>query len=294
MAVIGGVGHVWGAIVGAGLIRVLEDQLQVLLPKLIGTSGSYEVIVFGIALVVVLKYLPDGLWSLVGRHLPKAPRKVDWADATALPERAKPATGDAGARRAEGTQAVRRPGRGERHQLPDPRRPDRRPDRPQRRGQVDHLQPDHRRAARHQRRGAVPGRQHRRPALARDCAAGHGAHLPARQDDSRHDGAGKRGAGRAHARPQGRARRPCCAPTVPKNSSLLREAQRQLERIGMGALPARAGRQPGHGPAAPDGDRARPVRRPGPAAARRARRRPAPPGKAGPGRRAAPAARARA
>ncbi len=93
MAVIGGVGHVWGAIVGAGLIRVLEDQLQVLLPKLIGTSGSYEVIVFGIALVVVLKYLPDGLWSLVGRHMPKAPRTVDWTNAPALPERTKPATG---------------------------------------------------------------------------------------------------------------------------------------------------------------------------------------------------------
>jgi branched-chain amino acid transport system permease protein len=94
MAVVGGVGHVWGAIVGAGLIRVLEDQLQVLLPRLMGTSGSYEVIVFGIALVMVLKYLPDGLWSLVGRHLPRRPRAVDWQHAAALPERDKP---DAGA-----------------------------------------------------------------------------------------------------------------------------------------------------------------------------------------------------
>jgi branched-chain amino acid transport system permease protein len=93
MAVVGGVGHVWGAIVGAGLIRLLEDQLQVLLPRLMGTSGSYEVIVFGIALVMVLKYLPDGLWSLVGRHLPKRPRPVDWQQAAALPEREKPQTG---------------------------------------------------------------------------------------------------------------------------------------------------------------------------------------------------------
>ncbi|MDP3373622.1 MAG: branched-chain amino acid ABC transporter ATP-binding protein/permease [Hydrogenophaga sp.] len=93
MSVVGGVGHGWGAIVGAGLIRVLEDQLQVLLPKLMGTSGSYEVIVFGIALVMVLKYLPDGLWSLVGRHLPKRPRPVDWQHAAALPERDKPETG---------------------------------------------------------------------------------------------------------------------------------------------------------------------------------------------------------
>ena len=93
MAVVGGVGHVWGAIVGAGLIRVLEDQLQVLLPRLMGTSGSYEVIVFGIALVMVLKYLPDGLWSLVGRHLPRRPRAVDWQHAAALPERDKPEAG---------------------------------------------------------------------------------------------------------------------------------------------------------------------------------------------------------
>ncbi|MDG5978315.1 ABC transporter-like protein [Hydrogenophaga taeniospiralis CCUG 15921] len=94
MAVVGGVGHVWGAIVGAGLIRVLEDQLQVLLPRLIGTSGSYEVIVFGIALVVVLKYLPDGLWSMVGKRVPRQPRVVDWAQAEALPERAKPTAGE--------------------------------------------------------------------------------------------------------------------------------------------------------------------------------------------------------
>ncbi len=94
MAVVGGVGHVWGAIVGAGLIRVLEDQLQVLLPRLIGTSGSYEVIVFGIALVVVLKYLPDGLWSMVGKRVPRQPRVVDWAQAETLPERAKPTAGE--------------------------------------------------------------------------------------------------------------------------------------------------------------------------------------------------------
>jgi branched-chain amino acid transport system permease protein len=61
---------------------VLEDQLQVLLPKLIGTSGNYELIVFGIVLVLVLKYLPDGLWDRwAARHLPAAPRRQDWADA---------------------------------------------------------------------------------------------------------------------------------------------------------------------------------------------------------------------
>ena len=94
MAVIGGVGYVWGAIVGAGLVKLLDDYLQVALPALIGTSGSYEVIVFGVALVLVLKYLPDGLWSMVARKFPKPQRIVDWQNAADLPVRAKPAMGE--------------------------------------------------------------------------------------------------------------------------------------------------------------------------------------------------------
>ncbi len=94
MAVVGGVGYVWGAVVGAGLVKLLDDYLQVALPALIGTSGSYEVIVFGIALVLVLKYLPDGLWSLVARYFPKAKRDVNWQNAADLPVRAKPTMGE--------------------------------------------------------------------------------------------------------------------------------------------------------------------------------------------------------
>jgi branched-chain amino acid transport system permease protein len=94
MAVIGGVGYVWGAFVGAGLIKLLDDYLQVALPALIGTSGSYEVIVFGIAMVLVLKYLPNGIWSLVANKLPRPPRKIDWHDAKPLSTRTKPALGE--------------------------------------------------------------------------------------------------------------------------------------------------------------------------------------------------------
>jgi branched-chain amino acid transport system permease protein len=94
MAVIGGVGYVWGAIVGAALIKLLDDYLQVALPALIGTSGSYEVIVFGVAMVLVLKYMPDGIWSLVARKLPRPPRKMDWQDAEPLSARSKPAIGE--------------------------------------------------------------------------------------------------------------------------------------------------------------------------------------------------------
>jgi len=94
MAVIGGVGHVWGALVGAGLVKIMEDQLQVLLPKLLGGSGNYEIIVFGILLVLVLQYARDGVWAFIEARLPRVQRKNDWAEASALPERARPPHGE--------------------------------------------------------------------------------------------------------------------------------------------------------------------------------------------------------
>lgn len=94
MAVIGGVGHVWGAIVGATVVKVLEEQLQDWLPRLMGTSGNYEIIVFGILLVLVLQYARDGIWAFVEARFPKPQRAVDWGDAPALPHREQPPKGE--------------------------------------------------------------------------------------------------------------------------------------------------------------------------------------------------------
>ncbi len=94
MAVIGGVGHVWGALAGAAVVKILEDQLQAWLPKLMGASGNYEVIVFGILLVLVLKYARDGVWAFIEQRLPRVQRTVDWHDAPPLPERPRPAPGE--------------------------------------------------------------------------------------------------------------------------------------------------------------------------------------------------------
>ncbi|HEY9064032.1 MAG TPA: branched-chain amino acid ABC transporter ATP-binding protein/permease [Burkholderiaceae bacterium] len=94
MAVLGGVGHVWGALAGAGVVKVLEDQLQVWLPRLLGSSGNYEIIVFGLLLVLVLQYARDGIWAFVETRLPRVNRRVDWADAPALPHRPKPPHGE--------------------------------------------------------------------------------------------------------------------------------------------------------------------------------------------------------
>ena len=70
MAVVGGIGHVWGAVLGAGLITILKQWLQDLLPQLLGQSGNFEIIVFGIAMVLVLQRARDGLWPVILKTLP--------------------------------------------------------------------------------------------------------------------------------------------------------------------------------------------------------------------------------
>ena len=93
MVVLGGVGNVWGAFTGAALVKLTEDQLQVLLPRLIGSAGSYETIVFGIVLVMVLKFAPGGVWPMIERRLPRR-RHQALGDAPPLPERDKPQRGE--------------------------------------------------------------------------------------------------------------------------------------------------------------------------------------------------------
>ena len=98
MAVVGGAAHVWGALVGAGVITVLKQWLQDLLPKLFGTSGNFEVIFFGVLMVLVLHKARGGLWPILvsgfKRFIPVAAqrRAVD-RDALALPRRELPAAG---------------------------------------------------------------------------------------------------------------------------------------------------------------------------------------------------------
>ena len=97
MAVVGGVSSVWGAFVGAGVFKIIEDQLKELLPALLGSNGNFEIIVLGIVLVLMLKYAPKGLWpslqGLLSRWWPAARRERDWEGAAALASRPKPPAG---------------------------------------------------------------------------------------------------------------------------------------------------------------------------------------------------------
>ncbi|HEX5803659.1 MAG TPA: branched-chain amino acid ABC transporter ATP-binding protein/permease [Azospira sp.] len=100
MAVIGGVGHVWGALLGAGLITILKQWLQDLLPQLLGQSGNFEVIVFGLVMIFVLHRARDGLWPVllarVERLWPALAASAGGSVAAAerLPKREMPQAGD--------------------------------------------------------------------------------------------------------------------------------------------------------------------------------------------------------
>ncbi|WP_244814856.1 ATP-binding cassette domain-containing protein [Caballeronia sp. Lep1P3] len=94
MAVVGGVSHVWGAILGATILTVLQDYLQTLLPKLIGANGNFEVIVFGVVMVLLLQYARQGVWPFVARIFPRGPRAHVPDHGEALPQRSKPSGGE--------------------------------------------------------------------------------------------------------------------------------------------------------------------------------------------------------
>ena len=71
MAVVGGAGSVWGAVIGATLITLLKQVLQDILPAILGRSGNFENVVFGILMVLVLQRARDGVWPWLARWVPE-------------------------------------------------------------------------------------------------------------------------------------------------------------------------------------------------------------------------------
>lgn len=87
MAVVGGSGHVVGAIFGSGLVIVLKELLQRFLPGLVGTAANFEMIVFGILQVLILQMARDGLWPLVLKIRPRRRPKPMPTSEKPLPRR---------------------------------------------------------------------------------------------------------------------------------------------------------------------------------------------------------------
>ncbi|MBK9244813.1 MAG: branched-chain amino acid ABC transporter ATP-binding protein/permease [Burkholderiales bacterium] len=95
MAVVGGAGYVWGALVGATVIAMSKQWLQDILVRVIGQAGNFEMIVFGVVMIIVLQRARDGLWPVLARWVPvrSRPRRID-PGVPALDRRPLPAAGE--------------------------------------------------------------------------------------------------------------------------------------------------------------------------------------------------------
>jgi branched-chain amino acid transport system permease protein len=90
MAVIGGAGSIWGAFLGALILVTSRQWLVETLPGLIGTQASYEMIVFGLALILLLQRTRNGLVPFIQRLFPgnrrATPPRTDGAPLARLPD----------------------------------------------------------------------------------------------------------------------------------------------------------------------------------------------------------------
>ena len=81
--------------IGSGLVTLLNQWLQDWLPKLFGHAGNYEIIIFGMLLLLTLQRAREGMWpavlSLLG--VKAEPKKVV-DSAEALPRRSMPTRGE--------------------------------------------------------------------------------------------------------------------------------------------------------------------------------------------------------
>jgi branched-chain amino acid transport system permease protein len=75
MALVGGAGHIAGAVVGAAAITLLKNALQDVLPLFTRYSAQLEVVAFGVLFVVILQKARAGIVPMMTRYLPR-PRLV--------------------------------------------------------------------------------------------------------------------------------------------------------------------------------------------------------------------------
>ena len=90
MVILGGAGSLWGAVLGAGVVTLLRDQLNDWLPRLFGRPGNFEGMAFAAIIILVMQRMPQGLVPFAARLLPAA-RAQPLRDAAPLAPIAHPA-----------------------------------------------------------------------------------------------------------------------------------------------------------------------------------------------------------
>src|SRR5260370_1794910 len=93
MAMVGGMAHLSGAVVGAAIVTLMKNSIQDYLPVIApGASGQLEVVVFSVFFILLLQRARAGLVPFVRRFLPKVQSLAPAASA-ALDRRLQPQRG---------------------------------------------------------------------------------------------------------------------------------------------------------------------------------------------------------
>ena len=61
MVVLGGIGHIWGGIIGAIVVTVIYDQTL--------EFYFYQPLLFGLSMVLIVMFMPRGIGGLIDRYL---------------------------------------------------------------------------------------------------------------------------------------------------------------------------------------------------------------------------------
>ena len=95
MAMVGGMGYLSGAILGAAIVTLLRNSIQDYLPKIaFSASGQVEVVVFAVLFILLLQRARGGLAPFVLRYLPRVqptpPTSTGALDRRRQPDRGTP------------------------------------------------------------------------------------------------------------------------------------------------------------------------------------------------------------
>jgi branched-chain amino acid transport system permease protein len=93
MAILGGSGHILGAVVGTALVTLLQNKLQDVLPYFSANGGQLEIVVFSILFILVLQFARGGAVPMLRRLFPRVAAPEMPGKAEPLPRRAMPARG---------------------------------------------------------------------------------------------------------------------------------------------------------------------------------------------------------
>ncbi|QYY43571.1 branched-chain amino acid ABC transporter permease [Aneurinibacillus thermoaerophilus] len=78
MVIIGGMASIWGGMVGAAVFVFLSEGLKEVIPLVMSNaSGEFEIVFFGVLLVALLIYMPEGLVPALAKTWKNLRRKKD-------------------------------------------------------------------------------------------------------------------------------------------------------------------------------------------------------------------------